>query len=111
TGGVSKLLPYLVGLAKARELLLLGEPVTAPEALAIGLIARVAAAGEHERVAGDLAARLAQRPPVALQLAKRVLDLGLDGTVEQALAAEVDHALLTSLTDEHTAPREEFVRG
>ncbi|MDT4991316.1 MAG: 2-(1,2-epoxy,2-dihydrophenyl)acetyl-CoA isomerase [Actinoplanes sp.] len=111
TGGISRLLPHLVGLAKARELLLLGERVSAPEALAIGLIARVAPAGQHEQLAGELAARLLERPTVALQLAKRVLDLGLDGTLEQAMAVEVDHAVLTSLAGEHAGPKAVFVHG
>jgi 2-(1,2-epoxy-1,2-dihydrophenyl)acetyl-CoA isomerase len=110
TGGISRLLPHLVGLAKAKELLLLGEHVPASEALAIGLISRVAPAGEHEKVALDLAGRVAARPRVAVSLAKRVLDLGLDATLEEALATEVDHALLTSLSGEGDAPREEFGR-
>lgn len=110
TGGISRLLPQLVGLAKAKELLLLGERVPAPEAAAIGLISRVVPAGEHEKAAADLAERLKARPPLAVSLAKRVLDLGLDGTLDEALATEVDHALLTSLSGEGDAPREEFGR-
>jgi enoyl-CoA hydratase/carnithine racemase len=111
TGGISRLLPHLVGLAKARELLLLGERVVAAEALAIGLISRIAPAGQHEQLAAELAGKLADRPQVALQLAKRVLDLGLDGTLEQAMAVEVDHAVLTSLAGEHAGPKADFVRG
>lgn len=108
TGGVSRLLPHLVGLAKARELLLFGERIGAAEAKAIGMIGRVAPAGKHEQVAAEMAATLLARPAVSLQLAKRVLDLGADATLEQALAVEVDHALLTSLTGENAAPRQEF---
>ncbi|GAA1656765.1 enoyl-CoA hydratase/isomerase family protein [Actinoplanes couchii] len=108
TGGVSRLLPHLVGLAKARELLLFGERVHAPEAKEIGMIGWVAPAGEHEALAGELAVKLVERPRAALQLAKRVLDLGTDSTLEQALAVEVDHALITSLTGENAAPRQEF---
>ncbi len=111
TGGISRLLPQLVGLAKAKELLLLGERVSAAEAVEMGLISRVAPSGEHEKVALDLAGRIAARPRVAVSLAKRVLDLGLDATLEEALATEVDHALLTSLSGEGDVPREEFGRG
>ncbi|MBU2663664.1 enoyl-CoA hydratase/isomerase family protein [Actinoplanes bogorensis] len=110
TGGVSRLLPHLVGLAKSRELLLFGERVPAAEAARIGLISRVAPSGEHEEMAAEWAAKLLSRPPVALQLAKRVLELGLDSSLELALAAEVDHALLTSLTSENELPRTEFAR-
>lgn len=97
TGGISRLLPALVGLAKARELLLLGEHVPAPEAYGLGMINRVAPAGKHEDTAAELAEVLLSRPPTALQLAKRVLETDL----EPALARETEHALLTSLSGEN----------
>jgi 2-(1,2-epoxy-1,2-dihydrophenyl)acetyl-CoA isomerase len=97
TGGISRLLPALVGLAKARELLLLGEYVTAPDAYGLGMINRVAPAGKHEDVAAELAEVLLRRPPTALQLAKRVLETDL----EPALARETEHAMLTSRSGEN----------
>ena len=45
TGGISRLLPMLVGWAKAKELLLLGDRVTGAEAAQIGLVARAVPAG------------------------------------------------------------------
>lgn len=111
TGGVSRLLPVLVGWARAKELLLLGERVSGAEAAAMGLVARAVPAGQHEEVALELARRVAARPPLSVSLAKQVLDLGLDATIEEAMAREVDHAVLTSLSGEGEAPREEFVRG
>jgi len=110
TGGVSRLLPVLVGWARAKELLLLGERVDGTAAAAMGLVARVVPAGEHESAALDLAHRMAQRPALSLSLAKQVLDGGLDSTVDQAMGREVEHALLTSLSGEHEAPRQEFGR-
>ncbi|MFD4636072.1 enoyl-CoA hydratase/isomerase family protein [Lentzea sp. NPDC058436] len=101
TGGISALLPKLVGLARAKELLLLGDHVPAHRAAELGLINRVTPAGEHEKVALELADRIAAQPPTAASLAKRVLDLGLDAGLEQALATEVDHAILTSLSGEY----------
>ncbi|NHC23176.1 enoyl-CoA hydratase/isomerase family protein [Nocardioides sp. IC4_145] len=111
TGGISRLLPHLVGWARAKELLLLGERVSGAEAARIGMVARAVPAGEHETAALDLAHRLADRPPLAVSLAKQVLDQGLDATFGEALAREVDHAVLTSLSGEGEAPRTEFVRG
>ena len=111
TGGVSKLLPVLVGWAKAKELLLLGERVSGAEAARIGLVARAVPAGEHEAAALALARRLAARPPLALSLAKQVLDHGLDATLEGAMTREVDHAILTSLSGENAEPKESFNRG
>lgn len=111
TGGISRLLPVLVGWAKAKELLLLGERVTGTEAARIGLVARAVPPGEHESAALELAQRLVQRPPLALSLAKQVLDHGLDATLEEAMVREVDHAILTSLSGEGEAPKEAFTRG
>ena len=59
----------------------------------------------------DLARRMAERPALSLSLAKQALDAGLDSTVDGAMAREVEHALLTSLSGENDAPREGFNRG
>lgn len=109
TGGVSSLLPKLVGLARAKEMLLLGERIHAPRAHQLGLINSYVL--NHEKHAMKLARRIANQPPVAAGLAKRALDLGLDSTLEQAMATEVDHAIVTSLSGEGDEPREEFGRG
>jgi 2-(1,2-epoxy-1,2-dihydrophenyl)acetyl-CoA isomerase len=95
TGGISRLLPLLVGPVQAKELLLLGERFGAGRAQELGLVNRVAPAGEHERAAGELAARLRELPALALGLAKQALDRGADCALEEAMAAEVDFAALT----------------
>jgi len=110
TGGISSLLPKLVGPALAKEMLVLGDRIPAARAAELGLVNRVAPAGKHEESALELAARVAARPAVAASLAKRVLDLGLPASLEEALATEVDHAVLTSRTGENDAPRADFGR-
>ncbi len=110
TGGVSRLLPVLVGWAKAKELLLVGERVSGAQAAQMGLVARSVPAGTHEDVALELARTIAARPALSVSLAKQVLDQGLDATIEEAMAREVDHAILTSLSGEGDAPREAFGR-
>ena len=60
--GGSFILPRLVGLSKAMELLLLGDTVDAQEALRIGLVARVFPAADFSRSAGEIAARVAAAP-------------------------------------------------
>jgi 2-(1,2-epoxy-1,2-dihydrophenyl)acetyl-CoA isomerase len=111
TGGISRLLVDLIGLRRAKELLLLGERVTAAQALELGLINRVCAPGEHEPMAQQLAQVLIDRPALAVSLAKRTIDLGAESTLEQALALEVDQAILTSLSGEGTPAQEAFARG
>src|ERR1700761_9063227 len=95
TGGISRLLPLLVGPVRAKELLLLGERFGAHRARELGLVNQVAPAGEHEKGAAGIAARLRDRPALALALAKQALDRGAESALEEAMAAEVDFAALT----------------
>jgi enoyl-CoA hydratase/carnithine racemase len=95
TGGISRLLPLLVGPVIAKELLFLGERFDAVRAQQLGLVNRVAPAGEHERVAAAIAAQLRDQPALSLALAKQALDRGADCALEEAMAAEVDFAALT----------------
>jgi enoyl-CoA hydratase/carnithine racemase len=108
TGGISRLLPAAVGLARAKELVLLGEHVTAEQAAALGLVNRVVAVGQHEAAADALARRCRDAPQGSLRLAKAALDDGLDATVGQALDREVDDALVTMATGESAGGRARF---
>jgi 2-(1,2-epoxy-1,2-dihydrophenyl)acetyl-CoA isomerase len=95
TGGISRLLPLLVGPVRAKELLLLGERFGAARALELGLVNRVVPAGQHEQSAGEIAARLRDQPALSLALAKQALDRGVDSALEEAMATETDFAALT----------------
>ncbi len=95
TGGISRLLPLLVGPVRAKELLLLGDRFGAARAVELGLVNRVAAAGRHEQAAAEMAARLRDQPSLAMALAKQALDRGAECALEEAMAAEVDFAALT----------------
>ncbi|MFT4009319.1 MAG: enoyl-CoA hydratase/isomerase family protein [Nocardioidaceae bacterium] len=110
TGGISALLPKIVGPYRAKELLLTGRHLDATEAASLGLVNRLASLGAHEQVALGLAREINTKPPTAASLAKQVVDLGLGSTLEEALATEVDHALITSVSGEGDAPRGEFGR-
>lgn len=98
TGGVSRLLPLLVGPLKAKELLLLGERVGAAEAARIGLVNAVVP--DVREAALERARTIAAKPPYAVALAKRVLDAGIDSALEPALELEVAHALVTDTAGE-----------
>jgi len=71
-GGCSRLVK-LVGYGRAKELVLTGELISAEEARAIGLVNRVVPDGELMAAARALAAKLLERAPQALGLAKRVI--------------------------------------
>jgi enoyl-CoA hydratase len=73
SGGISRLVK-LVGLARAKELVLLGEMMTAQEAHAAGLVHRVTRAEQFADQVAELAERLAQKAPLALGMAKLLLN-------------------------------------
>jgi enoyl-CoA hydratase/carnithine racemase len=89
--GAAYLLPRLVGLGRATELLVLGEKVTAERALEIGLATEVVDDDKLAATAEALARRLADGPALAYATTKvllsRELDLDLGGAIEiEALA-------------------------
>ncbi len=76
-----------IGIGRAKEMMLLGEPVDAPTALAWGLVNRVVPQGTAHEVALAWAATLAQRPPLALALCKQAISLAFDMPQDAAIAA------------------------
>jgi 2-(1,2-epoxy-1,2-dihydrophenyl)acetyl-CoA isomerase len=93
TGGISRLLPLTVGMAKAKELVLLGERFSAGQALELRLINWVVEPGQHLGSAMDLAARLRARPRSALARAKHAIDVGPEVGIEAAFEMEISNAL------------------
>ncbi len=101
-GGTQRL-PRLVGVARAKDLILTGRMVDTAEALSIGLVNRVVDAGTSQEVATDLARRLAAGPPLALRAAKEAIDHGLDVDLATGLDIErVRFAALFATDDQKT---------
>jgi enoyl-CoA hydratase/carnithine racemase len=75
-GGATQLLPRTVGVARAKLLILAGEPIDAATALAWGLVAAVVPAGTARARALDLAGRIAANAPLAVRGAKAAIDHG-----------------------------------
>ena len=86
--GGSWLLPRLVGMHRAKELVLLADIIDAAEADRIGLVNRVVPEAELDDTVDAIAARLAAGPPIALAMSKRLLNNSFDVTLEQALDDE-----------------------
>jgi enoyl-CoA hydratase/carnithine racemase len=90
-GGSSRL-PAVVGLGRAKELIMTGKLIGAEEAERIGLVNRVAAPEQLEEATGRLVDELLACAPLAVGLAKRVLDAAakpaLAVTLEQEVAAQ-----------------------
>ena len=86
--GATWLLPRLVGRAKAAEMALLGQPLSAADAERFGLVMTVVAADLLMDEARAVAGRLAGLAPRAVALTKRALDAGSTSTFEDALELE-----------------------
>ncbi|MQY24227.1 enoyl-CoA hydratase/isomerase family protein [Nocardia macrotermitis] len=87
--GSTWLLPRLIGITRAKRMLLLGERVTATEAADWGLIDCCVPADALEETVDDLAHRLATGPTVAIGLAKQAIAFGQHATLGQSLNQEL----------------------
>jgi 2-(1,2-epoxy-1,2-dihydrophenyl)acetyl-CoA isomerase len=94
-------LPRLVGLSRALDLALLGDWVSAAEALASGLVNRVWPAEEFAAQAEAAVATLAAGPTVAFARAKALLRDNLQATLDEALAAEEKAQVAAGGTSDH----------
>ncbi|HEX5726597.1 MAG TPA: enoyl-CoA hydratase-related protein [Longimicrobiaceae bacterium] len=86
--GATYFLPRLVGPGRAAELVLTARTLDAAEAERLGIFERVVPAADFDAAVRALAAELAAKPPLALELAKRTLAGALDRSLEQVLQAE-----------------------
>jgi enoyl-CoA hydratase/carnithine racemase len=103
SGGTHRL-ARLVGPAKAKELILLRDRITAAEAAAFGLVTEVVADEGVLPRALELAERLAELPPVAVAVAKQALDAMPEASREAGLLVErLGYALLAQTADAREA--------
>jgi len=86
-GGTQRL-TRLVGKAKAKELVFTGKIIDANTALQLGLINKVVPAEEFMTAVRQFAKELAGKAPVALKVAKSLIDMGADIDLKAALALE-----------------------
>jgi 2-(1,2-epoxy-1,2-dihydrophenyl)acetyl-CoA isomerase len=99
--GATWFLPRLVGSARAAEIALLGDPVSAADALRIGLVGHVAPADQLAAEAMAMASRLAAGAPRALALTKRALNAAWDRDLDAALEAEAYLQDIAGRTKDH----------
>src|SRR5438270_3038157 len=103
-GGVSWLLPRLVGTGIAYEMFFSGKPLQAADAHRLGVINRIVPAEPLDQEVRDLANQLAAQPRQALGAAKRAVNHALDSTYEEAMEFE-------SYLQEAQAGSQEFIDG
>jgi enoyl-CoA hydratase len=110
-GGGTQRLPRLVGLGRALQMILSGDPVPARRALEIGLVEDVVPAGAALGAASELAARLAQHSPVAVRAAKAAVRAATSMSLSDGLRFETESFLECLVTPEAQTRLDAFRAG
>ena len=99
TGGTQRL-PRIVGIARAKELLLTGRVIDAAEAHRIGLVNEVVPAGRAVERAREIGEEIAERGPLAVRAVKRLVDEALDRPLANGHQAETETSVRIFATED-----------
>lgn len=99
--GSTYTLPRLVGIGRACELVFTGKMLSAKEASEIGLLNNVVPGERLESFCFELANKIAEQPPISIQIAKRALYQGLDSNLESQLQFEALALGVCAKTEDH----------
>ncbi len=99
--GVSFFLPRTVGMAKAFEMCAMGAPLTAAEAVKLGLINRVVPAGQLDSVMKEFTDYFLNAPTRAIGLMKKMLHRSANATLEETLEYEAWCQEIAGRTEDH----------
>jgi enoyl-CoA hydratase/carnithine racemase len=103
TNAGTKLLTLLVGLGRAKELVLTSRMIEAKEAKEWGLVNEVVPFDALEQTAMDLARKIAKNPAMSTRLAKAALNQAVNESFEQTLEREARDAILMPIAGEDPA--------
>jgi 2-oxoglutaroyl-CoA hydrolase len=87
SGGTQRL-ARLIGLGRAKDVIMRGRRIDAKEALALGLVTELTAPGDLDAAVERLIGELSRHSPLALAMAKRVLNQAYEGPLSQGLELE-----------------------
>ncbi|WP_018156732.1 enoyl-CoA hydratase/isomerase family protein [Demetria terragena] len=107
--GASWTLPRLVGVAKAKELLMFGGTISAQEALDYGLATKIVPADEFDSAVSEFALKLASGPTLAYGSIRRAVTFSVGNDLADSLAHEAELMALTGASADHRAAVEAFL--
>jgi len=108
TGGTQRL-PRIVGVGRAKELLLTGRIITAADAERMGLVNEVVPRGEAVNRARAIGEEIADRGPLAVRAVKTLVDDALDRPLAEGHEAEIETSLRIFATDDLLEGARSFV--
>ena len=108
-GGGTQRLTRLVGPQVAKRLIFSGEMIDAQRAYDLRIVSEVAPKGEAVGAAVALAEKILANGPLAVRMAKRVIDEGLEASLPTALSLEMDTTAHLFVTDDKREGIEAFV--
>lgn len=104
TVGATQRLQRIIGQGRAKEMLFTGRTMSAKEALALGLVARVVEPEELDETASSLACQIAEAPALAMELTKQAINNG--GNTDLASGIRIEMAAI-----EHSLSGEDWRDG
>jgi enoyl-CoA hydratase/carnithine racemase len=109
--GATVRLPRIVGEARARELILLGEIIDADEALRIGLATKVVPGRDLEAAAAELAGRLAAQPPLAVRGARQAIEAAWHSGPRESFRLALEAQLRCLKSEDFQEARQAMAEG
>jgi 2-(1,2-epoxy-1,2-dihydrophenyl)acetyl-CoA isomerase len=106
--GSTWLLPRLVGVARARRMLLLGDKVSGADAADWGLVHQAVSPAELDTATEELLGRIASGPTVAIGLAKQALNFGQHASLSQSMTQELYNLEISCRTSDFKEGLEAF---
>ena len=107
--GISHFLPYLIGQARARELLFTAPVLSGAQAFELGLVNRIAVADDFETAVKSFAIELAEAATVAIGYMKKNLNAAHHSTLTETLDREAAHMARCFTTEDHKSAVQAFV--
>ena len=108
TGGVTALLPALVGLNKAREMLFLGQKYDAQSLLEMGVAWKISEADQLLDIAKETALKLVDLPPLSSRAMKRTLTSSATQNIKDAMQLETECTIAGFMDPETTKRLKDF---
>ncbi|MBI5968478.1 MAG: enoyl-CoA hydratase/isomerase family protein [Deltaproteobacteria bacterium] len=105
--GGTQILPRLIGKNRAKEIIFTGKRISAQEALALGIVNKVAPVEQVEEAILQMAEEIRANAPIAIRQAKKAIELGMDVDLHTGLEIEIEAFNVNLVTED----RQEGIRA